>query len=150
VRVNAWNIALAGIAASWGFVSVIVAGLDLGGEKLVFWRCLLAALTLPPLLLVLGRLDALTLRRRRLQVFGLGLLLALHWVLFFETLKRSSVAVAILTVYTAPSFFSRSGGPGSASPPSRSRLPGSFSLRWPVKRGRPRTPLRSPPAWAPP
>jgi len=31
-------------------------------------------------------------------------LLALHWVLFFETLKRSSVAIAILTVYTAPVF----------------------------------------------
>jgi drug/metabolite transporter (DMT)-like permease len=104
VRVNAWNIALAAIAASWGFVSVIVAGLDLGGEELVFWRCLLAALTLPPLLLLLGRLDALALGRRRFQVLGLGLLLALHWVLFFETLKRSSVAVAILTVYTAPVF----------------------------------------------
>ena len=104
MRVNAWNIALAAIAASWGFVSVIVAGLDLGGEELVFWRCLLAALTLPPLLLVLGRLDALALGRRRFQVIGLGLLLALHWVLFFETLKRSSVAVAILTVYTAPVF----------------------------------------------
>jgi drug/metabolite transporter (DMT)-like permease len=104
VRVNGWNIALAAIAASWGFVSVIVAGVDLGGEELVFWRCLLAALTLPPLLLVLGRFDALVLRRRRLQVLGLGLLLALHWVLFFETLKRSSVAIAILTVYTAPIF----------------------------------------------
>jgi drug/metabolite transporter (DMT)-like permease len=104
VRVNAWNIALAAIAASWGFVLVIVAGLDLGGEELVFWRCLLAALTLPPLLLLLGRLDALALGRRRFQVLGLGLLLALHWVLFFETLKRSSVAVAILTVYTAPVF----------------------------------------------
>jgi drug/metabolite transporter (DMT)-like permease len=104
VRVNVWNIALAAIAASWGFVSVIVAGLDLGGEELVFWRCLLAAFTLPPLLLVLGRLDALALGGRRLQILGLGLLLAVHWVLFFETLKRSSVAVAILTVYTAPVF----------------------------------------------
>jgi drug/metabolite transporter (DMT)-like permease len=104
VRVSAWNIALAATAASWGFVSVIVAGVDLGGEELVFWRCLLAAFTLPAILLALGGLDALALRSRRLQVLGLGLLLAVHWVLFFETLKRSSVAVAILTVYTAPVF----------------------------------------------
>jgi drug/metabolite transporter (DMT)-like permease len=103
-RPAAGNVALAGVAASWGFVSVIVAGLDLGGEELVFWRCLLAALTLPPVLLALGRLDALVLRGFRIQVLGLGVLLALHWVLFFETLKRSSVAVAILTVYTAPIF----------------------------------------------
>jgi drug/metabolite transporter (DMT)-like permease len=99
-----WNVALAAVAASWGFVSVIVAGLDLGGEELVFWRCLLAGLTLPAVLLLLSNLDALVLRARRLQVLGLGLLLAVHWVLFFETLKRSSVAVAILTVYTAPIF----------------------------------------------
>jgi drug/metabolite transporter (DMT)-like permease len=101
-RPAAGNVALATIAASWGFVSVIVAGLDLGGEELVFWRCLIAALTLPAILLALGRLEVLALRRRRFEVVGLGLLLALHWVLFFETLKRSSVAVAILTVYTAP------------------------------------------------
>ena len=37
-------------------------------------------------------------------MLGLGLLLALHWTLFFEALKRASVAVAILTVYTAPIF----------------------------------------------
>lgn len=104
MRLNPWNAAVAAIAASWGFVSVIVAGVDLPGEALVFWRCLLAALTLPAILLVLGRLDALVLRQRRLQVLGLGLLLALHWVLFFETIKRASVAVAILLVYTAPIF----------------------------------------------
>jgi len=38
------------------------------------------------------------------RILALGLLLALHWALFFETLKRASVAVAILTVYTAPIF----------------------------------------------
>jgi drug/metabolite transporter (DMT)-like permease len=37
-------------------------------------------------------------------VLGLGLLVAVHWALFFETLKLASVAVAILTVYTAPIF----------------------------------------------
>ena len=104
MRLNPWNGAVAAIATSWGFVSVIVAGVDLPGEALVFWRCLLAALTLPAILLVVGRPRALLLRRRRLQVLGLGVLLALHWVLFFETIKRASVAVAILLVYTAPIF----------------------------------------------
>jgi drug/metabolite transporter (DMT)-like permease len=104
VRLNPWNAAVAAIAASWGFVSVIVAGIDLSGETLVFWRCLLAALSLPVILLARGRLDALVPRRRRLAVLGLGLLLTLHWVLFFETIKRSSVAAAILLVYTAPIF----------------------------------------------
>jgi drug/metabolite transporter (DMT)-like permease len=104
VRPNPWNLAVAGIASSWGFVSVIVAGVDLPGEALVFWRCALAALTLPVLLAGLRRLGALAVGRLRLQVLGLGLLLALHWVLFFATIKRASVAAAILLVYTAPIF----------------------------------------------
>lgn len=104
MRVNPWNVVLAAIAASWGFVSVIVAGVDLSGEVLVFWRCALAALTLALILLALGRRGALALSYRRFEVLGLGLTLALHWVLFFETIKRSSVAVAILLVYTAPIF----------------------------------------------
>jgi drug/metabolite transporter (DMT)-like permease len=33
-----------------------------------------------------------------------GAVLGAHWFLFFETIKRSSVAVAVLTVYTAPIF----------------------------------------------
>jgi drug/metabolite transporter (DMT)-like permease len=104
VRANPWNLAVAGIAASWGFVSVIVAGVDLPGEALVFWRCVLAGLTLPAILLALDRLGTLVLGARRLQLLGLGLLLAAHWVLFFETIKRASVAAAILLVYTAPIF----------------------------------------------
>src|SRR5919109_186419 len=96
VRPNPWNLGVAGIACSWGFVSVIVAGVDLSGETLVFWRCALAALTLPPLLLGLGRLGALVPRTHRLQLLGVALLLAAHWVLFFETIKRASVAAAVL------------------------------------------------------
>jgi drug/metabolite transporter (DMT)-like permease len=99
-----WNLLLAGIAASWGFVSVIASGIELPAEVLVFWRCLLAALALPFVLLLLrGRLP-FRLARHRLRVLALGALLAGHWVLFFAAIKASSVAVAILTVYTAPIF----------------------------------------------
>ena len=99
-----WNLLVAGAAASWGLVSVIVAGVGIAGYALVFWRCLFAAAAIPFLAWALGRLDRLALRRHRARTVVLGLLLALHWALFFETVKRSSVAVAILTVYTAPIF----------------------------------------------
>jgi drug/metabolite transporter (DMT)-like permease len=104
VTLNRWNLAVAGIAASWGFVSVIVAGVDLPAAALVFWRCLVAAVTVPVLVLLVRRGRLLAVEQRRSQVLGLGLLVALHWALFFETLKLASVAVAILTVYTAPIF----------------------------------------------
>jgi drug/metabolite transporter (DMT)-like permease len=104
VKLNRWNLAVAGIAASWGFVSVIAAGVDLPAAALVFWRCVIAAVTVPALVLVVRRLPLLVVEQRRHQVMGLALLVAVHWALLFETLKLASVAVAILTVYTAPIF----------------------------------------------
>jgi drug/metabolite transporter (DMT)-like permease len=101
---NRWNLAVAGIAASWGFVSVIAAGVDLPAAALVFWRCAVAAVTVPVLVLVVRRVRLLAVAQRRPQVLGLALLVAVHWALLFETLKLASVAVAILTVYTAPIF----------------------------------------------
>lgn len=99
-----YSLTVAGATASWGFVSVIVAGVDIAGYALVFWRCFFAVAALPILAFALGRLGSLALRRHRARVLVLGLLLAVHWALFFETVKRSSVAVAILTIYTAPIF----------------------------------------------
>lgn len=104
MKLNRWNLTVAGLATSWGFVSVIAAGVDLPAQTLVFWRCVIAALTLPLLFVPLGRGSALGLRRRRWEIVGLAVLIAVHWGLFFETLKLASVAVAILTVYTAPIF----------------------------------------------
>jgi drug/metabolite transporter (DMT)-like permease len=104
VKLNRWNLAVAGIAASWGFVSVIAAGVDLPAAALVFWRCVIAAVTVPALVLVVRRLPLLVVEQRRHQVLGLAFLVAVHWALLFETLKLASVAVAILTVYTAPIF----------------------------------------------
>jgi len=101
---NRWNLAVAGIAASWGFVSVIAAGVDLPAAALVFWRCAIAAVTVPALVLVVWRVRLLAVAQRRPQVLGLALLVAVHWALLFETLKLASVAVGILTVYTAPIF----------------------------------------------
>jgi drug/metabolite transporter (DMT)-like permease len=105
VKLNSWNLVVAGLAASWGFVSVIAAGVDLPTSSLVFWRCLIAGVTVPVLVLAFRRARSLAVERpRRLQMLGLALLVAIHWALLFQTLKLASVAVAILTVYTAPIF----------------------------------------------
>lgn len=99
-----WNLLLAGLATSWGFVSVIVAAVDASPLALVFWRCALASTSAALLLLALGRLGSLRIEAHRLLVLALGALLAAHWLFYFAAIKRSSVAVAILTVYTAPIF----------------------------------------------
>lgn len=101
-----WNLSVAGLAASWGFISVIVAGVDLDASVLVFFRLSLAALAIGAAAAALRRLDVIRLPERPLRLLVVGAVLAGHWYLFFETIKLSSVAVALLTVYTAPVFLS--------------------------------------------
>ena len=99
-----WNVAVAALSASWGLIAVIVAAVELGAEVLVFYRLVIAAVTIALALLALRRLDQLRVPRSRLRLAAVGALLAAHWYLFFETIKLSSVAVALVTAYTAPLF----------------------------------------------
>jgi drug/metabolite transporter (DMT)-like permease len=96
-----WNLAVAGLAASFGFVSIIVRYVDLSAEALVVYRCGLAVAALGVGLAVVRELRLL---RRRSNVFALalGTTLGVHWFAFFETIKLSSVVVAVLSAYMAP------------------------------------------------
>jgi drug/metabolite transporter, DME family len=97
-----WNLAVAALAASWGLIAVIVRKVDLDAQVLAFYRLAFAALTLLLVAAVLRRLPVLRLERDRLRIAGLGVLLAAHWFVYFAAIKLSSVAVAVLMVYTAP------------------------------------------------
>ena len=99
-----WNLYVAALAASWGLISVIVAHVDLSATVLVFWRVAIAAVTVTVACAVVGRTDLLRVPAQRRLLVAVGVVLAVHWYLFFETIKLSSVAVAVLTVYTAPVF----------------------------------------------
>jgi DME family drug/metabolite transporter len=97
-----WNLAAAALSASAGFIAVIVDGVDLSAEALVFYRLVLAALTVVAAAALTRRLDVLRVTELRGRVALLGVILGAHWLLFFATIKLSSVAVAVLTTYTAP------------------------------------------------
>lgn len=99
-----WNLALAGLAASWGLIAVLAASLELGAEALAFLRLALAAATLGLVAIVAGRGQALRPGRRLPALAVLGAVQAAHWLLFFEAVKHGSVALAVLTFYTAPLF----------------------------------------------
>ena len=99
-----WNLALAGLATSWGLIAVLVAAVDLGAEALAFLRLALAGATLALTALVLRRADALRPGGRLAALIALGIVQGAHWLLFFEAIKLGSVALAVLTFYTAPIF----------------------------------------------
>ena len=97
-----WNLALGALAASWGFIAVLVASVDLGAGPLAFWRLALAAVTLAVAALVAGRTNMLSPAGRLPALTLLGVAQGAHWLLFFEAVDRGSVAVAVLTFYAAP------------------------------------------------
>lgn len=96
------NLALAGLATSWGLIAVLVAAVDLDAEPLAFLRLALAAATLALAALLLSRTDALRPGDRLPALVVLGVMQGAHWLLFFEAVKLGSVALAVLTFYTAP------------------------------------------------
>jgi DME family drug/metabolite transporter len=99
-----WNLALAGLAASWGLIAVLAGAVSVGAAPLAFLRLGLAALTLAAVALASGRLRLLSPGRHLGTLVALGVVQAVHWWLFFEAVKRGSAALAVLTFYAAPLF----------------------------------------------
>lgn len=97
-----WSVLLAGLAASWGFIAVLVAAVDLDATVLAFARLAVAAVTLLVIGLAAGRPDLLLPGSAFAGLAVLGVVQGAHWLLFFEATKRGSVALAVLTFYAAP------------------------------------------------
>lgn len=99
-----WNAGLAALAAAWGLVAVLAGAVGVDAGPLAFLRLALAALTLGAVAVFTRRVGALAPGPHLLALIALGIVQAAHWWLFFETVKRGSVALAVLTFYTAPIF----------------------------------------------
>jgi DME family drug/metabolite transporter len=97
-----WNLGMALLAASWGFIAVLVAAVGLEATVLAFARLAIAAATLGLAAVLARRLDLLDPGGRLPQLVTLGIVQAAHWLLFFEAAKRGSVALAVVTFYGAP------------------------------------------------
>lgn len=98
------NACLALLASSWGLIAVLVASVALGATALAFLRLALATLALALAALATGRAEALRAGPWTAALTALGVVQAAHWLLFFEAVKLGSVALAVLTFFTAPLF----------------------------------------------
>jgi drug/metabolite transporter (DMT)-like permease len=97
-----WNLALAGLAVTWGLISLIAVDVHLSALVLVFDRVVLAAVAIGACALAAGRADLLRLGEERGRLLLASVALTVHWVSFFAAIKLSSIAVGNLTTYTAP------------------------------------------------
>jgi drug/metabolite transporter, DME family len=96
------SLVIAGSALSWGVIPVMVRELTLPALTIVFFRVALSAAAVAVIVAVSGRRDLL--RPPGPAVPVLGLVLALHWGLYFSAIKETSVASAVLITYAAPIF----------------------------------------------
>jgi drug/metabolite transporter (DMT)-like permease len=96
------SLLIAACALGWGFIGIIVREVDLPAMTIVFFRVALAAAAVALILLATGRRDLL--RPPPRGVIALGVLLAIHWSLYFAAIKQTSVASAVLITYAAPIF----------------------------------------------
>jgi drug/metabolite transporter (DMT)-like permease len=101
-RHAAGSLLVAGSASTWGIIGIIVRQVDAPAMTIVFFRVALAALFLAGVLTLAGRRDLL--KPPPWIVLGFGVLLAAHWSLYFQAIKETSVASAVLITYAAPIF----------------------------------------------
>ena len=86
----------------YGFIAPFGKAVDLDPYQIVFWRTSLAAIVI---FAVAVRLKSHTYVRSwsDLATFAaIAVLLSVHWVLFFQSIKVSTVAIGLVTTYTYP------------------------------------------------
>ncbi|MGH1539669.1 MAG: DMT family transporter [Arenicella sp.] len=77
-------------------------GIPLDAVSLTFLRSILAATTIVAALVLSKRRVRLSNSADVLGIYGVGVLMGLHWVTFFHAMQVSTVAVGMLALFTFP------------------------------------------------
>ena len=87
----------------FGFTGILGKLITIDSIPLVFWRTTLGGLVILVWLVLRGRLAKMN-GRDLLKIAGVGLIVGMHWILFFESIKVSTVSVALVMFATTPMF----------------------------------------------
>jgi drug/metabolite transporter (DMT)-like permease len=93
------------IVLVWGFTGILGREISLGPFLLVWWRVLIAVVTIAILIAVTG-INVRSEKRDLMRFAGVGLLTAAHWVCFFASIKFSKISVALVVLSTSAFFVS--------------------------------------------
>jgi len=87
----------------WGFTAVLGALITIPAEDLVWYRMLFASVFLGAFLVIRRKSFRIPMRGL-LQLVFVGLLIALHWIFFFQAIHISNVSIT-LSVFSLGAFF---------------------------------------------
>ena len=79
----------------WGFTGILGKEIDLDANKIVFFRTAIAFISLILLGIFLKKTAKLS-RRQFGYVLATGIIVGLHWFTFFQSIKMSTVSVAVV------------------------------------------------------
>ena len=79
----------------WGFTAILGKLISTDAYKLVFFRMLFAALFLYIFQRFIMKQSLKVSKKILLKLIGIGFLMALHWLLFFYSIKVSNVSIAL-------------------------------------------------------
>jgi len=87
-----------------GFTGVLGRRISLDASLLVWYRLLITVITLPVLFIGNGYFPKVS-SNQLLKIFGVGAIVALHWVSFYSSIKHSNISIA-LVCFSTLGFFS--------------------------------------------
>jgi len=93
------------IVLIYGFTAILGKLISLPALELVWYRMLIAILTFY-IYLKIKKIDLHVTRRVLFQLFGVGIIIAIHWVTFYGAIKLSNVSVALGCFATTSLFTS--------------------------------------------
>jgi drug/metabolite transporter (DMT)-like permease len=97
------HLLLHSVVAIFGFTGILGKLITIEAIPLVFWRTAIGGIVILIWLAVRKKITKKS-RGTILKMAGVGLLVAAHWILFFASIKVSTVSVALVMVATTPMF----------------------------------------------
>lgn len=85
----------------WGFTGILGKLIHLPTMQLVWYRILIAGLAMLIGLKLIGLPMRIQNRKKMILVLGTGIIVALHWLTFYESIKQSTASLGILCLSTA-------------------------------------------------
>lgn len=95
-----YHILLHIIIFMWGFTGILGKLIHIDAQYLVWHRILISLVSLLIGLYFLKIPMRIHNRKRMLQVFGVGIIVALHWITFYTSIKLSTASLGILCLST--------------------------------------------------
>ncbi|WP_111683719.1 DMT family transporter [Winogradskyella tangerina] len=86
-----------------GFTAILGKKITIGASELVWFRMAIAAVLMFIYIKII-RLNIKVSRKTILQFSAAGVIIALHWITFFESIKQSNVSIA-LAMFSSGAFF---------------------------------------------